>query len=56
MNGWPGILSVDEEADFFATACLVACSVGYIEIVADNISGAREFLRILLDLVWSWNV
>lgn len=49
MNGWSRILPIDEKADFLAAACLVARPVGDVQIVADDISSAREFLSMLSD-------
>lgn len=51
MNGWSRILPVDKKPDLFTAAGLVACSVGDIEIVANNISSARKFLSMLSDVV-----
>lgn len=44
MNCRSRILAIYEEADFLSTASVVACAVGDIQIICNNISSTGKFL------------
>lgn len=44
MDGRPRVLPVHEEAYFLAAASSIACAVGDIQVVSDNVSSSWEFL------------
>lgn len=45
----PWVLPVYEEADLISTPCTVACAIGDVKVIADNLASAWEFLSMSLD-------
>lgn len=49
IDCWPWVLPVHEEADLISTTCTVACAIGDVKVVVDNLASAWEFLSTSLD-------